>query len=75
MASGSAGRPSNSGSKPFNFVSDDILCGPYEDYGNQDGSNGTSHSDPAIGATSAKVDSDIVLGMAFVLFLGFWTGC
>ncbi|XP_055807441.1 uncharacterized protein LOC129876130 [Solanum dulcamara] len=53
MASGSSGRPSNSsGSKGFDFGSDDILCS-YEDYPHQDGSNGT-HSDPAIGSNSAK---------------------
>ncbi|XP_010540875.1 PREDICTED: extensin [Tarenaya hassleriana] len=49
MASGSSGRV-NSGSKGFDFGSDDILCS-YEDYGNQDSSNGP-HSDPAIGATN-----------------------
>lgn len=53
MASGSAGRGGNAGSKGFSFATDDILCS-FEDYGNQDGSNGTTHSDPAIGATSAK---------------------
>ncbi|KAK4344659.1 hypothetical protein RND71_034835 [Anisodus tanguticus] len=53
MTSGSSGRPSNSsGSKGFDFGSDDILCS-YEDYLLQDGSNGT-HSDPAIASNSAK---------------------
>ncbi|CAK7324007.1 unnamed protein product [Dovyalis caffra] len=53
MASGSSGRV-NSGSKGFDFGSDDILCS-YEDYGttNQDSSNG-SHSDPVIGSNSSK---------------------
>uniref|UniRef100_A0A5B6ZZL3 Putative extensin-like n=1 Tax=Davidia involucrata TaxID=16924 RepID=A0A5B6ZZL3_DAVIN len=51
MASGSSGRD-NSGSKGFDFGSDDILCS-YEDYGNQEGSNG-SHSDRVIGTNSAK---------------------
>lgn len=54
MASGSSGRPSNSsGSKGFDFGSDDILCS-YEDYPHQDASNGTL-SDPAIATSSAKV--------------------
>ncbi|KAI3795320.1 hypothetical protein L1987_37971 [Smallanthus sonchifolius] len=44
MASGS--------SKGFDFASDDILCS-YEDYANQDQSNG-SHSDSAIATNSAK---------------------
>jgi hypothetical protein len=54
MASGSSGR-ANSGSKGFDFGTDDILCS-YEDYGtnNQDSSNG-SHSDPVIGSNSSKV--------------------
>lgn len=52
MASGSSGR-ANPGSKGFDFGSDDILCS-YEDYVNQDSSNG-SHSDPVIGSTSSKV--------------------
>ncbi|PON87802.1 hypothetical protein TorRG33x02_163470 [Trema orientale] len=51
MASGSSGR-ANSGSKGFDFASDDILCS-YEDYGNQDSSNG-SHSDPVINSSSGK---------------------
>ncbi|CAO2813159.1 unnamed protein product [Amaranthus hypochondriacus] len=51
MASGSSSRP-NSGSKGFDFASDDILCS-YEDYTNQDSSNGV-HSDPSIGINSAK---------------------
>ncbi|KAI4363832.1 hypothetical protein MLD38_020000 [Melastoma candidum] len=45
MASGSSGRV-NSGSKGFDFASDDILCS-YEDYGNPEDSNG-SHSNPGI---------------------------
>lgn len=45
MASGS--------SKGFDFASDDILCS-YEDYTNQETSNG-SHSDSAIATNSAKV--------------------
>lgn len=52
MASGSSGR-ANSGSKGFDFGSDDILCS-YEDYGNQDAFNG-NHSDPVIGTNSSKV--------------------
>lgn len=52
MASGSSGR-ANSGSKGFDFGSDDILCS-YEDYGNQESSNGT-HSDPVVSANSSKV--------------------
>ncbi|ESQ54426.1 hypothetical protein EUTSA_v10024987mg [Eutrema salsugineum] len=51
MASGSSGRV-NSGSKGFDFGSDDILCS-YDDYTNQDSANGTN-SDPAIGATNAN---------------------
>ncbi|XP_023554447.1 trithorax group protein osa-like [Cucurbita pepo subsp. pepo] len=50
MASGSAGRP-NSGSKGFDFGTDDVLCS-YEDYGNQESSNG-SHSDLSV-ANSSK---------------------
>ncbi|XP_075476680.1 uncharacterized protein LOC142517999 [Primulina tabacum] len=52
MASGSVGRGGNSGSKGFDFASDDILCS-YEDYGNQDGNNGT-HSDSSIGKNPNK---------------------
>ncbi|KAH0743967.1 hypothetical protein KY290_031960 [Solanum tuberosum] len=52
MASGSSGRSNNAGSKGFDFASDDILCS-YEDYANQDPSNGT-HSDSVIAANSAK---------------------
>ncbi|CAA0808834.1 Protein of unknown function (DUF1421 [Striga hermonthica] len=52
MASGSSGRASHSGSKAFDFGSDDILCS-YEDYGNPDGSNGI-HTDPSSIANSAK---------------------
>ncbi|KAG8364722.1 hypothetical protein BUALT_Bualt18G0028300 [Buddleja alternifolia] len=51
-SSGTSGRPTNSGSKAFDFASDDILCS-YEDYANQDGNNGT-HSDPSIAPNSAK---------------------
>ncbi|KAG5233361.1 hydroxyproline-rich glycoprotein [Salix suchowensis] len=53
MASGSSGR-ANSGSKGFDFGSDDILCS-YEDYGtdNQDSSN-LSHSEPVIVSNSSK---------------------
>lgn len=53
MASGSAGRANAPGSKGFDFASDDILCS-YEDYGNHDGSNGSTHSEPGIGTGSAK---------------------
>ncbi|EOA16491.1 hypothetical protein CARUB_v10004649mg [Capsella rubella] len=54
MASGSSGRV-NSGSKGFDFGSDDILCSDYtnQDYINQDSSNG-SNSDPAIAATNKE---------------------
>ncbi|XP_016509218.2 uncharacterized protein LOC107826716 [Nicotiana tabacum] len=53
MASGSSGRPSNSsGSKGFDFGSDDILCS-YEDFPHHDPSNG-SHSDPSAANNSAK---------------------
>lgn len=51
MASGSSGRPS-SGSKGFDFASDDILCS-YEDFANQESANG-GHSDPSLGANSGK---------------------
>ncbi|GAV70421.1 DUF1421 domain-containing protein [Cephalotus follicularis] len=51
MASGSSGR-TTSGSKGFDFGTDDILCS-YEDYKNQDSANG-SHSDPVIGSGSSK---------------------
>lgn len=51
MASGSSGRAS-SGSKGFDFGSDDLLC-TYEDYGNQEMSNG-SHCDPVIGTNSGR---------------------
>jgi hypothetical protein len=51
MASGSSGRV-NSGSKGFDFGSDDILCS-YDDYTNQDSSNGP-HSDPAIAASNSN---------------------
>ncbi|GFY99046.1 formin-like protein [Actinidia rufa] len=52
MASGLSGR-NNSGSKGFDFATEDILCS-YENYGNQDSSKG-SHSDPGIGSNSNKV--------------------
>ncbi|KAF5745952.1 putative structural constituent of cell wall [Tripterygium wilfordii] len=53
MASGSSGRP-NSGSKGFDFASDDVLCS-YEDYiNNQDASNGGHSSDPVVGTNSSK---------------------
>ncbi|GFZ12917.1 formin-like protein [Actinidia rufa] len=52
MASGSSGR-NNSGSKGFDFATDDILCS-YEDYENQESSNG-GHSDPVIGSNPNKV--------------------
>ncbi|KAI4333963.1 hypothetical protein L6164_018709 [Bauhinia variegata] len=51
MASGSSGRAS-SGSKGFDFGTDDILCS-YEDFGNDDSSNG-NHSDPVISSNSSK---------------------
>ncbi|CAH8275068.1 unnamed protein product [Arabidopsis lyrata] len=51
MASGSSGRV-NSGSKGFDFGSDDILCS-YDDYTNQDSSNGPN-SDPAIAAANSN---------------------
>ncbi|CAK9171087.1 unnamed protein product [Ilex paraguariensis] len=46
MASGS------SGTKGFDFATDDILCS-YEDYANQESSNG-NHSDPVIGTNPTK---------------------
>ncbi|GFZ05672.1 formin-like protein [Actinidia rufa] len=52
MASRSSGR-NNSASKGFDFATDDILCS-YEDYANQETSNG-SHSDPGIGSDSSKI--------------------
>ncbi|CAI0460977.1 unnamed protein product [Linum tenue] len=51
MASGSSGRPS-SGSKGFDFGSDDILCS-YDDFANQESSNGT-HSDPIPASNPSK---------------------
>ncbi|KAF8043304.1 hypothetical protein BT93_A1597 [Corymbia citriodora subsp. variegata] len=51
MATGSSGR-ANSGSKSFDFVSDDILCS-YDDFANQESLNG-SHSDPPIPANAIK---------------------
>ncbi|CAN6570209.1 unnamed protein product [Malus baccata var. baccata] len=53
MASGSSAR-GNPGSQGFDFGSDDILCS-YEDYGNQDSSNG-NHSEPVMGNNSGKQD-------------------
>ncbi|KAL8136619.1 hypothetical protein V2J09_002620 [Rumex salicifolius] len=51
MASGSpAGRSGAKGG--FDFASDDILC-PYEDYAEQEATNG-NHSDPVIGSSSSK---------------------
>ncbi|KAL9297682.1 hypothetical protein ACSQ67_023578 [Phaseolus vulgaris] len=44
MASGSSGR-GNSGSKGFDFGSDDILCS-YDDYANRDSSSNGNHADP-----------------------------
>lgn len=52
MASGSSGRV-NSGSKGFDFGSDDILCS-YDDYTNQDSSNGPN-SDPTNKVNSSSV--------------------
>ncbi|XP_022725459.1 protein transport protein sec31-like [Durio zibethinus] len=54
MASGSSGRGNSGGSKGFDFGSDDILCS-YEDYGNQESSNG-SHAEPVIGTNSSTKD-------------------
>ncbi|KAF5458453.1 hypothetical protein F2P56_022480 [Juglans regia] len=51
MASGSSVR-ANPGSKGFDFGSDDILCS-YEDYANQDSSNG-SHGEPVIASNTGK---------------------
>ncbi|GLT86899.1 hypothetical protein SLE2022_050090 [Rubroshorea leprosula] len=53
MASGASGR-GNSGSKGFDFGTDDILCS-YDDYANQDSSNG-SHGEPVIGTASSAKD-------------------
>uniref|UniRef100_A0A7N2REP9 Uncharacterized protein n=1 Tax=Quercus lobata TaxID=97700 RepID=A0A7N2REP9_QUELO len=55
MASESSGR-GNPGSKGFDFGSDDILCS-YEDYTNQDSSNG-KHGDPVISSNSGKLSAD-----------------
>ncbi|KAK1405339.1 hypothetical protein POM88_004944 [Heracleum sosnowskyi] len=52
MASGSSSGRNNSGPKGYNFASDDILCS-YEDYTNQENSNGGHSSDP-VGANSSK---------------------
>ncbi|XWS39462.1 hypothetical protein CRYUN_Cryun18bG0056100 [Craigia yunnanensis] len=54
MASGSSARGNSGGSKGFDFGSDDILCS-YEDYGNQESSNG-SHAEPVIGTNSSTKD-------------------
>lgn len=54
MASGSSSGRNNPGSKGYDFATDDILCS-YEDYANQENSNGT-HSDPGIGTNSVKVN-------------------
>eukprot|EP00262_Sarcandra_glabra_P006762 TRINITY_DN1928_c0_g2_i1.p1 TRINITY_DN1928_c0_g2~~TRINITY_DN1928_c0_g2_i1.p1 ORF type:complete len:537 (+),score=96.73 TRINITY_DN1928_c0_g2_i1:192-1802(+) len=51
MASGSSGR-TGSGSKAFDFGSDDVLCS-YDDLGNQDASNG-KRSDSVIGSNSGR---------------------
>lgn len=53
MASGSSGR-ANSGSKGFDFATDDILCS-YEDYANRDSNSNGNHSDSAIDPNSTKV--------------------
>ncbi|TXG55155.1 hypothetical protein EZV62_020411 [Acer yangbiense] len=53
MASGSSGRP-NSGSKGFDFASDDILCS-YDDFSKQESSNGNL-SDPVTVSSSNKND-------------------
>lgn len=68
MASGSTGRP-NSGSKGFDFGTDDVLCS-YEDYGNQESSNG-SHSDLSV-ANSSKVR--LVSYVDAVVWLVFFSG-
>lgn len=66
MASGSSGRPSNSsGSKGFDFVSDDILCS-YEDYPHQDVCNGT-HSDSVVATNSTKVTMFFFLKKNWIL--------
>ncbi|MBA0750907.1 hypothetical protein Gogos_002285 [Gossypium gossypioides] len=52
MASELSGRGNLSGSKGFDFGSDDILCS-YEDYGNQESSNG-SHAEAALGSTTTS---------------------
>lgn len=53
MASGASGR-GNSGSKGYDFASDDIL-GAYNDYANQDSPNG-SLSEPTIGSSGSGKD-------------------
>ncbi|CAB4280537.1 unnamed protein product [Prunus armeniaca] len=68
MASGSSGR-ANPSTQGFDFVSDDILCS-YEDYGNQDSSNG-NHSDPVMGNNPSKVLL-LLSSMDVIVRLWFW---
>ncbi|XP_039047802.1 leucine-rich repeat extensin-like protein 5 isoform X2 [Hibiscus syriacus] len=56
MASRLSGRGNLGGSKGFDFGSDDILCS-YEDYGNQELSNG-NHAETAIGTTTSSSSKD-----------------
>ncbi|XP_047980892.1 putative uncharacterized protein DDB_G0291608 [Salvia hispanica] len=56
MASSSTGRAPTSGSKSFDFGSDDILCS-HDDYGNQDGNNGI-HTDPSIAPNSSMIEQE-----------------
>ncbi|XP_039019518.1 actin cytoskeleton-regulatory complex protein PAN1-like isoform X2 [Hibiscus syriacus] len=60
MASGLSGRGNSGGSKGFDFGSDDILCS-YEDYGNQESSNG-SHAETSIGTTTRSSSKDFHKG-------------
>ncbi|KAL1176111.1 hypothetical protein V6Z11_A04G136400 [Gossypium hirsutum] len=60
MASGLSGRGNSSGSKGFDFGSDDILCS-YEDYGNQESSNG-SHAEAALGTSTTSSSTDFHKG-------------
>ncbi|MBA0630879.1 hypothetical protein Godav_002932, partial [Gossypium davidsonii] len=60
MASELSGRGNSSGSKGFDFASDDILCS-YEDYGNQESSNG-SHAEAALGTTTTSSSTDFHKG-------------
>ncbi|THG02751.1 hypothetical protein TEA_009310 [Camellia sinensis var. sinensis] len=53
MASGSSVRNDYSAANGFDFATTDDILYSYEDYGNQNNSNG-SHSDSAIGSNSAK---------------------